>query len=116
MPQGEIILSDACGFAVSENGQCGSLIRFGQSWAEIYIPISRTQVLVGKRNDKSPNLGHHQINCASAELSFSHIYASKLTTEVRDLVPLIGIADPVMDREEIGKVVEEGWEGHGQMP
>ncbi len=74
------ILGDSCMFAVTRYGLVDSILRAAKDWKVIYFPISSSQVLVAFRDKKTSLLPLEDINQASAEVSYSYIYASKVDT------------------------------------
>lgn len=104
----DLVLGDGCVFATSNEGLVGSLFCFGQSWNAFYLPISPSKLLVGARSLPSPIPSASEVNRASAELSFSHIYARAAGDAELSLAQRIGTADPLLSKEELAKIVSEG--------
>ncbi len=108
-PSGIFVLGDACIFAISEDNSCGSLLRFSQTWRELYFPISTSQVIIAKHDTSPPLLDLIDINRASFMLAFSHIYASRMTSDIQNLSTYIGKAEPILSKKEMQGVIEESW-------
>ena len=109
-PPGSFVLGDACVFAISEDESCGSLLRFAQTWRELYLPISTSQVIIAKHDASPPLLGIDDINRTSYMLAFSHIYASRMTRDIQEFSALIGTAEPLFDHKEMQDVIEGSWD------
>jgi Protein of unknown function (DUF4238) len=109
----DLVLGDGCVFATSQEGLVGSLLRFGQAWNALYLPISSSKLLVGGRSLASPVLSASEVNRTSAELSFSHIYARSASDAELSLVQRIGTAAPLISKEELASVVSK--KGSGQI-
>ena len=106
---GRLILGDGCVVAASESHAAGSLFRLGNSWPSLYLPICPSALLVGKLNPADPELELEQVNRASAELSWSHIYSCRIDEQEAYLAHLVGSGAAFLTAEELSAVVDSAW-------
>jgi hypothetical protein len=104
-----MILGDSCIVAVTAEGNACSLLQSNSNWETIYLPISRSSVLMAGRSEADSVLEPEEINRASAELSCSYVYCSEVSDFVRTLAPLIGSRAPILSDQEISDIVADGW-------
>jgi len=103
------VLGDICAFAQSHDGRYGSLLRFGDDWDAVFLPVSRCSLLIGTRNEYSLPFDLGLTNKISAELSRDFIFASEVTDGVRMLAGSIGRGSVLLSDEEIDVTMEEVW-------
>lgn len=108
-PPQAFILGDTCVVAVTGEGRACSLLQSNDTWEILYLPISRSRVLVAGRHILGTLWQPEEINRASAELSSSHIYCSEATDVTRGLASLIGNKAVFLSDAEISEIAESGW-------
>lgn len=104
-----MVLGDVCVVAVRADGTFGSLLQGVQEWETLYLPISPSAVLVAARRAPASLLDVEQINHASAGLSWSHLYSSKMSDWVRSLASTIGSIAPILSDQDISDLASESW-------
>jgi hypothetical protein len=104
-----VVLGDCCVVAVSRDNETGVLVKFGESWKEIYLPISASSVLVASHNSAPPELNPVAINRLSAELAHSSIFASRIDADTTSLKDLIGKRKRVLSDDEIAELVSSAF-------
>lgn len=102
------ILGDACVVAEMEGGEVGSIMRAGHSWQAVYLPISSSAVLVGKRNRSYGALEVNEINEASAKLARSYIFSSRCETLEKELSGSIGTMK-ILTEDEMARLARRAW-------
>jgi hypothetical protein len=103
-----LILGDSCLVALSQSGEVASLMRLGwDNWQVLYLPISPTKVLFGRRMEQCDTLLADAINRASAELSYAGFYASTNDPRHSNLVEFIGRQNFLVAEHEIETMVTE---------
>lgn len=109
---GHVILGDSASFAIDGDASPGHVLRFGQDWLEIYLPISHDAVLVASRTNSPPQLTIEQINTASASLSYDQFFAAENSLKQQTLLPLIRTKSATLSREEMQEIVRNMLSGH----
>lgn len=104
-----VVLGDSCVFVVLGDGTCRSLLKDLDSWKEVYLPLSKKQVLVGQKELGQPTLDISSTNLASSKLALSYIYAPQLSAEIERLVPMIGTGVPLLAQDEIFDLIMDSW-------
>ncbi|MBS4047202.1 MAG: DUF4238 domain-containing protein [Alphaproteobacteria bacterium] len=104
----DIVLGDVGVFARDTEGNTGPFMTFGNKWDQVYLPISRTEVLVASKSSSSIFLTSSEINETSARLSSRFIYSAVDTPEVRALIPLIGADAALLSDDDISELIESG--------
>ncbi|MFN4165359.1 MAG: DUF4238 domain-containing protein [Ferrovibrio sp.] len=107
----DIILGDVCAFGRDQTGKCGPFIQFGEKWDQLYLPISRNEVLAASNSDAPIFMHPSDINIISARLSVRYIYSAVNTPNTQALAPMIGIDAKIISTNEISAIVSEGMNG-----
>lgn len=110
----DLILGDGCVVAVGADGSVGSLLRSDIAWKAVYLPISVSTVLVAMREGSGALLSARDINIASATLSSSYIYASKVNDFVLEMAQIIGKGEVLISGEKVAEIVAESWNDLGR--
>lgn len=111
VPARSVILGDGACFAVGDSGP-GHMLRFGQDWSEVYLPISHDTVLIASRVDAPPRLKIEQINTASASLSYDQFFAAENGVEEQSLAQIIRTRASTLSLPEIQRIVREMLAGY----
>lgn len=104
----DVVLGDVGVFGRDIQGKCGPLIQLGRDWDQLYLPISRSEVLVASKRIPAVFMVPDEINAASARLSTRFVYSAVDTPAVRNLIPIIGADAEIISAAEISGLVTEG--------
>ena len=103
------ILSDVCVMAKDLDAAEGPLFKFGNSWSELYLPISPDRALFAAAAEKAmPSLGVELVNRLSARSAFSYVFTSRIDEEEGCYATQIG-EDPVLTEEEMVRLIGDAF-------
>lgn len=103
-----LVLSDVCVIAHNSSGHVGSVLQV-DDWNSLYLPISKTTLLVGSKKGASLSLSFQALNEASARASIRSIYCSVLTPEVEFLKSILGSSTEILTEERLNEIMRDAW-------
>jgi hypothetical protein len=101
---GALLIGDCCVFCVDQSGSLCSVMRGGLDWRAMYMPISKSSVVVARIFPDDPLLTREQINFASASCSNRTFYSAVLDEEVLYLKGVIGTNSAAISDAELSKI------------
>jgi len=115
-PEPRFVLGDCCVVAQDGAGSFGLLPRFGNTWTQLFLPISSSVVVVASRDTMLRIPTFEVINRASAELSHAYIYSCEDSKTSRELATRIGIGEPFIAKDDIEGLIADVWRDLGADP
>ena len=100
-----VVLGDICVFAIGEEGEPGLILKHGNSWQELYLPISSSQILHASKEQQSPSLTIQQINQNSIEFSNEFVCGENESSLSDRQIQLIGNKSEIMSQKDIANIV-----------
>jgi len=101
------VLGDCCAFGV-KNGHATAFLYDTSDKSksfDIYIPISKSSVLVGRIIGSQQLLTVEQINIASVKQSFNAFYAPQNSLRENNLMSLIGESSIILENDELDEIL-----------